>query len=107
MTTNQEIIGWEIVEIYLPTTKENTMYIMCYKLACKTNNEEASTYLLRLFPLALVGLAVDWFIDMDGIGHTTWANLECAFSKRFSLERLQDNPIKCLSTICMKHNENV
>ena len=78
-----------------------------YKLACRANNEGAEHDLLRLFPLALTGVAVDWFLDMDEADRATWALLETAFIKRFGSDKLMDSPIRRLSTILMKPNENV
>ena len=82
-------------------------YLARYKLACRANNEGSGIDLLRLFPLALVGTAADWFLDMDEADRLTWANLERAFCKRFGTDKLLDSPIRKLSTIKMKSSENV
>ena len=54
-----------------------------------------------------MGSATDWFLDMDEADRGTWALLEAAFVKRFGSNKLMDSPIRKLSTIKMKHNENV
>jgi hypothetical protein len=76
-------------------------------LACRANNEGTGADLIRLFPLALTGTAADWFLDMEETDRVTWAQLEEAFCKRFGTDKLLDSPIRKLSTIKMKHNENV
>ena len=82
-------------------------YLARYKLACRANNEGSGVDLLWLFPLALVGTTADWFLDMDEADRLTWTNLERAFCKRFGTDKLLDSPIRKLSTIHMKHSENV
>ena len=57
--------------------------------------------------MALVGTTADWFLDMDEVDRLTWTNLERAFCKRFGTDKLLDSPIRKLSTIRMKHSENV
>ena len=82
-------------------------YLARYKLACRANNEGSGADLIRLFPLALTGPATDWFLDMEETNRTTWAQLEKSFCKRFGTNKLLDSPIRKLSTIKIKHNENV
>jgi hypothetical protein len=94
----------------LPTyngREDPARYLAKYQLACRANNEGAGHDLLRLFPLALTGVAADWFLDMDEADRATWALLETAFIKRFGSDKLMDSPIRRLSTIRMKQNENV
>jgi len=82
-------------------------YLVRYKLACGAYNEGSKINLLRLFPLALTGIVVDWFLDMDKVDRLAWKFLETAFIKRFGSNKLMDNPIRILNTIHMKHSENV
>ena len=63
--------------------------------------------MVRIFPLALAGTAADWFLDMDVPERLTWQFLSHAFVKRFRTDKLLDSSIRKLSTIKMKHNENV
>ena len=82
-------------------------YLVRYKLACRANNEGTGADLIKLFPLALTGTVVDWFLDMEETDRVTWAQLEEAFCKRFGTDKLLDSPIRKLSTIKIKHNKNV
>ena len=94
----------------LPTyngREDPARYLAKYQLACRANNEGVGHDLLRLFPLVLTGVVVDWFLDMDEANRATWALLETAFFKRFGSDKLMDSPIRRLSTIRMKQNENV
>ena len=50
-------------------------FLARYTHACRANNEGSGVDLLRLFPLALIGIAADWFLDMDEADRLTWANL--------------------------------
>jgi hypothetical protein len=87
--------------------EDPTRFLARYSLACRANNEGAPEDLVRIFPLALAGTAADWFLDMDVPERLTWQFLSQAFVKRFGTDKLLDSPIRRLSTIKMKHNENV
>jgi len=82
-------------------------YLVRYKLACGANNDGSEIDLLQLFPLAITRVATDWFLDMDKVDGLTWKLLETTFIKRFGFDKLMDNTIRKLSTIHMKHSENV
>ena len=60
-----------------------------------------------MLPLALVGTTTDWFLDMDEVDRDTWEHLEIAFCKRYGTEKLMDSPIWKLSSIKMRHDENI
>ena len=87
--------------------EDPTRFLARYTLACIANNEEAPHDLVRIFPLALIGSATYWFLDMDVPERLTWEYLSNAFIKRFGTDKLFDSSIWKLRTIKMRHNENV
>jgi len=87
--------------------EDHTRFLARYSLACRANNEGAPEDLVRICPLALACTAADWFLDIDVLERLTWQFLSHAFVKRFGTNKLLDSPIRNLSTIKMKHNENV
>jgi hypothetical protein len=80
----------------LPTyngREDPARYLAKYQLACRANNEGVGHDLLRLFPLALTGVATDWFLDMDVLEILTWEYLINVFIKIFGIDKLLDNTI--------------
>ena len=45
--------------------EDPTRFLARYTLARKANNKGAQDDLVRKFPSALIGIAVEWFINMD------------------------------------------
>jgi len=87
--------------------EDPTRFLARYYLACRANNEGAPDDLVRIFPLALTGIATDWFLDMDVPQRLTWEFLSNTFIKGFGIDKLLDSPIHKLNTIKMRHNETV
>ena len=94
MSLDPEPREWEEDGTYLPTMVWRNPYDTLHDTSW-------------LFPLALTGTAADWFLDMEETDRVTWAQLEEAFCKRFGTDKLLDSPIRKLSTIKIKPNENV
>lgn len=87
--------------------EDPSRFLAWYTLAWRSNNEGAKANLIRLFPLALIGVATNWFLNMDTPNRLTRDLLGRAFIKRFRTYKILDNPIQNLSTIKMRHSENI
>jgi len=60
-------------DLHICNFKEDpNRFLERYTLACRANNEGGNTNQVRLFPLALIGFIVNWFLNMDMPQRLRW-----------------------------------